>query len=66
MKCFLTLLKDATKDCLGNNCSVWDSDHNSCLITSYLQGYIKQQNITVEMLRVAREIRKHVDDDYED
>lgn len=63
MKCILALINAKTIDCLNSECVAWDSDHNTCLIRNYLLGYINQQRITVEMLKVSQQLQKRIDED---
>ena len=61
MKCALALFNSQIIDCLKSECAVWDSDHNTCLISNFLDGYINQQRITVEMLKLTRKFEKQID-----
>jgi hypothetical protein len=61
MKCFISLINKPI-ECLKVNCTAWDSDHQTCCFIMYLQGYVNQQRITVEMLRITRKLESNIDE----
>lgn len=62
MKCALSMITHpAGRTCQTVECSAWDSEKNQCLITSYLGAYVKQQMISLEMVKVAERMNKAAD-----
>lgn len=62
MKCALSMITHpAGRTCQSIECSAWDSEKNQCLITSYLGAYVKQQMLSLEMVKATERMSKAAD-----
>ncbi len=56
IQCAVSMIGTRSHDCVSFNCSAWDAETNRCLISAFLQSYVKNQLQALEMLKVAEQM----------